>query len=74
MNDETPKPPEPPALLTVDQAAELAQIPRSTLYEAIQRREVPGVVKIGRHLRINRAAVLAWGTVEVRASHSRRKA
>jgi excisionase family DNA binding protein len=76
MSDET-KPPEAPApepgFLTVEQFAELAQVPRSTAYQEIAAGNVPGVVKIGRHLRVNRAAVLAWGTGEVRGSLRRRK-
>jgi excisionase family DNA binding protein len=49
-----------PLMLTVEQLAEAAQIPRSTMYEHVSRGHVPGVRKIGRHLRIHRDTVLAW--------------
>ncbi len=68
------QPPRPePSHLTVKQAAELMQIPRSTLYEAIQRKEIPSI-KIGRHLRLNRATVLSLGDGVSPPSRSRKKA
>jgi excisionase family DNA binding protein len=49
--------------LTVDEAAALLRINRKTLYEAVSAGSVPGVIRFGRVIRINRAALLAsgWG-------------
>jgi excisionase family DNA binding protein len=49
-----------PLMLTIEQLAEAAQIPRATMYEHVKRGNVPGVRKIGRHLRVHRDTVLAW--------------
>lgn len=46
-----------PEFLTVDEAADLLRINRKTLYEAIQRGEVPGVLRIRRTIRISRTAL-----------------
>lgn len=48
------------ALLTVDEAASFLRVNRKTLYEAIQHNEVPGVVRLGRVIRIGRSALFAW--------------
>lgn len=48
------------ALLTVDEAAAMLRVNRKTLYEAIRLGEVPGVVHVGRTIRIGRAALHAW--------------
>jgi excisionase family DNA binding protein len=45
--------------LTVDEAAELLRVNRKSLYQAIERGEIHGVVRIGRTLRIRRAALAA---------------
>jgi excisionase family DNA binding protein len=45
--------------LTVDEAAEMLRVNRKSLYQAIERGEIPGVVRIGRTLRIRRAALAA---------------
>ncbi|MBZ4396632.1 helix-turn-helix domain-containing protein [Myxococcus sp. AS-1-15] len=58
-----PTPNSPPALpdfLTVDEAANLLRVNRKTLYEAIRLGSVPGVVRIGKALRVQRDALLAW--------------
>ena len=47
--------------LSIDEAAELLRVNRHTLYEAVRRGEVPGIVKIGRILRVRRSALLASG-------------
>lgn len=47
--------------LSIDEAAVLLRINRHTLYEAVKRGEVPGIVKIGRILRIRRSALLECG-------------
>jgi len=46
--------------LSVEETADLLRINRNTLYDAIKRGEVPGVRRIGRVIRICRAAVLEW--------------
>ena len=43
-----------PEFLTVDEAAALLKINRNTLYEAIRLGQVPGVMRIGRLLRLRR--------------------
>ena len=65
-----------PRVLTVDQLAKLLQLPRSTTYEAISRGEIPGVRKVGRHIRVCRDSVLDWlsGDSRVPRSTQRRSA
>jgi excisionase family DNA binding protein len=46
------------AFLTVPELAELLRISRNAAYLAIERGEVPGVVRIGRTIRIRRSAVV----------------
>ncbi|WP_370456611.1 helix-turn-helix domain-containing protein [Corallococcus sp. Z5C101001] len=43
-----------PVFLTVDEAATLLRVNRKTLYEAIRLGQVPGVVRLGKALRIRR--------------------
>ncbi len=47
---------EAPDVLTVDQVAELLQVDRKTVYEAIHREEIP-VVRLGRAIRVPRHAL-----------------
>ncbi len=49
-----------PLLMTVDEAAQTLRISRSRLYEMFARDEIPGVVRIGRSVRISRVALEAW--------------
>jgi excisionase family DNA binding protein len=49
-----------PSVLTVDEAARLLRVNRKTLYEAVRAGEVPGVVRVGRSIRIGRDALLRW--------------
>ncbi len=51
-----------PEVLTVQELANLLRCSRKTIYNSIQRGEVPGVVKIGAAYRINKASVLNWLT------------
>lgn len=46
--------------VTVDEAARMLNVDRKSLYSAIGRGEVPGVIKIGRTIRIGREALLRW--------------
>ena len=49
---------QPHDFLSIDEAAALLRVNRKTLYEAAQRNELPGVVKIGRILRVRRSALM----------------
>ncbi|NRD51914.1 DNA-binding protein [Corallococcus sp. AB030] len=48
-----------PDFLTVDETAALLRVNRKTLYESIRLGQVPGVVHIGRSIRLRRDALLA---------------
>jgi excisionase family DNA binding protein len=47
-------------VMTVAELAALLRVNRKTLYEALARREIPGVRRIGRTFRISRSTVVAW--------------
>lgn len=47
-----------PEFLTAEEAAALLRVNRKTFYRALERGEVPGVVRIGRLTRIRRSALL----------------
>ncbi len=49
-----------PILLKAEQAAKLLNLSRSKFYELMTADEVPGVVRIGRSVRISRAALERW--------------
>jgi excisionase family DNA binding protein len=49
-----------PTALTVDEAAHLLRVNRKTLYDAVREGRVPGVVRMGRTIRIGRDALLDW--------------
>jgi excisionase family DNA binding protein len=57
---ETKPPEELPAVLTVDEVAELLRVDRKTVYEQIARGELPGARRVGRAIRISRDAVIKW--------------
>lgn len=46
--------------LTVEEAAALLRVNRKTLYESIRLGQVPGIVRLGRVLRIRRSALVNW--------------
>lgn len=46
-------------VLTVEEAAALLRVNRKTLYEMIRARTMPGVMRVGRVLRICRTTMLA---------------
>lgn len=48
-----------PEFLTVEEAAGVLRVGRNALYQAIERGEVRGVKRIGKLIRIRRAALLA---------------
>ena len=49
-----------PEVLTVDDVADLLRVDRKTVYEAIRQKQIPGVVHIGRAIRVHRATLEAW--------------
>lgn len=55
-----------PLLLTVDEASRALRMSRSRLYELLQRGEIPGVVHIGRSVRISRTELEHWVCRQVR--------
>jgi excisionase family DNA binding protein len=52
-----------PLFLTVEQAAEVVGMGRTTAYDAIRRGEIPSV-RFGRRLRVPRHALLSLGTAQ----------
>jgi excisionase family DNA binding protein len=46
-------------ILTVDEAADLLRIPRSTVYKLAQLGKIPAQ-KVGRHWRFHRATLIQW--------------
>ncbi len=57
-------------MLTVAEAARELRINRKTLYELIQRGELPGVRRFGRAIRIHRHTLLQWLADQGRVPHS----
>jgi excisionase family DNA binding protein len=49
-----------PPTMSVDEAAEMLDVNRNTLYDAIDRGEIGGVRRIGRLIRIHRESFLEW--------------
>lgn len=49
--------PEPVAVLTVEEAAALLRISRGAAYALAKRGELPGVIRLGRTLRVSRQAL-----------------
>ena len=49
-----------PELLHVEEAARLLHIGRTRAYEMTQSGEMPGLIRIGRSVRISRRRLLAW--------------
>lgn len=51
----------PPAteVITVDEAARWLRVNRKTIYDAVQRRELPSA-RLGRRVLLSRTAVEAW--------------
>lgn len=52
--------PELPEILTVEEIAKLLRLNRKTVYEMVQRGEIPGVRLCGRAIRAHRDTVLRW--------------
>ena len=49
-----------PLLLTVDDAADLLRTTRRAIYAMLERRQLPGVIRIRRHVLIRSAELLEW--------------
>lgn len=49
-----------PAVLTVDEVADLMRVDRKTAYSAIADGGIPGVRRIGRCIRVSRDELLRW--------------
>jgi excisionase family DNA binding protein len=49
-----------PVLLTVDEAAELLRTTRRDIYVIVDRRQLPGVTRIGRRLLFRADDLLDW--------------
>ncbi len=60
MDEANPNCEEPALTLTVPEVAKMLRVERKTLYEAIRDGQIPGVMRIGRCIRLRRAVVLAW--------------
>ena len=49
-----------PMLLTVDDAAELLRTTRRAIYAMIERRQLPGIIRIGRRVLLRADDLLDW--------------
>jgi excisionase family DNA binding protein len=47
-------------VFTVEEAAAFLRVNRKTLYEAVRLGSIPGVIRIGRSIRISRSTLLGW--------------
>ena len=63
-----------PAVLTVDEVAELLRVDRKTAYAAISEGDMPGVRRLGRCIRVSRDALLQWLAEGDAAPRRRRRA
>ena len=65
--------PQETEVMTVDEAAALIRVNRKTVYEAINRGDLPHQ-RVGRKIRLSRTALVAWiSQGQGRVSRSRRK-
>lgn len=62
-----------PEVLTVDETASMLRVDRKTVYAMIRDRQLPGVQRLGRTIRIHRPTVVAWlASGQERSSRARR--
>ncbi len=54
------KDPDPPHLLTADETATLLRTTRAAVYAMSERGQLPGVIRIGRRLLVDSAALVDW--------------
>ena len=47
-------------LLTADETADLLRTTRKAIYVMVERRQLPGVTRIGKRLLVNRRRLLDW--------------
>lgn len=59
-------------VMTVDELADRLRIGRRAAYEAVRRGEIPGVVRIGRTIRVSAAAVDRWLGEDIGAASDER--
>jgi excisionase family DNA binding protein len=55
-------PPPSAEFLTADEAACVLRVDRKTIYESIRHNRLPGVLRLGRTIRIRRAALLEYAS------------
>ena len=48
------------SLLTVDEVGKLLRLSRKAVYALIERRQLPGIRRIGRRVRVNRRELQDW--------------
>jgi excisionase family DNA binding protein len=58
--------------MTVEELAVLMRVRPKTVYAAIRHNQIPGIVRVGRLIRISRPAVLGWLSGQDREGRSRR--
>lgn len=61
-----------PPLLRVEEVAALLRVNRKSAYAAVEAGAIPGVVRVGRSIRVSRDAVLEWMRGQGGVSRSRR--
>ena len=49
-----------PMVLKVNEAAKLLSVSTNYLYELIAQNQIPGVIRVGRCLRISKKSILEW--------------
>ena len=49
-----------PELLTINEAARVLRVGRSRAYLLASSGQMPGLIRIGRSIRVSRRALLAW--------------
>ncbi len=54
------RPDDLPLLATVDETAALLRTSRKAVYSMVERRQLPGVTRIGRRVLFRRPALLDW--------------
>ena len=50
----------PAELLTPEEVAQLLRLSKSKVYSLLQRNEIPGVVRLGRSVRVSRRRLEQW--------------
>jgi excisionase family DNA binding protein len=49
-----------PPVLTIDEVAEVLNLDRKTVFRCIDRRELPGVRRFGKAVRVSTEALMTW--------------